>query len=669
MTNYYEYEHPIINKFLAASGRYDTHDINDNGVDKGLVIRKHEPQGKKFPTLESWYRVVNDYEFQARCPIILKNSHKNKHFTFACHLKSCPFKILVSYCGEGIDGYTGHEHLDTDNVSTVTDSHQNMGINTSSNNSNEPHKENHNNGDGVVDEGLLALNSVKDEDDNKKDSSESTNTSKAYSEIPDVEDPVTAAFAAVVVAAVDSSNNNNNNNHVPQEAHQNVHNKNRNDVKVTLEDHSDKQLDENSIKDNQYPNSLITYDQRDIHVGPFVVTKIEPYHSHPLESNLTLSKFVLTKIPRILQNDLNFDELLESLCNQNNNTISKFRVSQYVEDSGIKDILKQRYGLTEDDLDKKLVSSISRRVTTYKARFVLKKKKKGEYGKPYPGLNPPPHINITTSHDHLNIRNTTPASLAASITKTETKFTNEDEVDHDSTPSNEDRDTTTRSEISDQYVESGNKIKYTDHQGKEADVSTLQATAQAAINEVSHMKRSIANYIAQQDDNDHLANYQDSLRKRQHTQAKHIDDSNIQTNHNIKMDMTPKDNTDHMSKNDVVKLNMVPLMPDDSVLSSLDDNDRLPNEVAEQLRLLSSHYKDIESTHTGVSIRGDNNIHSGNQNDTDDDAMERAIMNLRDATESNHGEDMDIESDIHSSPSHHKDEISDDNIQPELRDQ
>ena len=77
VVNYYEYKHPIINKDLA---------IGAHG-------------GKKFPTLGAWYDVINEYEFQTRCPIILKNSHRNKHFTFACHLKNCPFKVLLSYAG------------------------------------------------------------------------------------------------------------------------------------------------------------------------------------------------------------------------------------------------------------------------------------------------------------------------------------------------------------------------------------------------------------------------------------------------------------------------------------------------------------------------------------------------------------------------------------------
>lgn len=249
----YEYKHPIINKDL---GQID----NPTG------------QKRTFPTLESWYDVINDYEFQARCPIILKNSHKNKHFTFACHLKNCPFKILLSY----------------------------QGPNSSQNGSPDSSL----GGGGSSRLGIDSHHHSHMEDDEDDDAA------------------VTAAIAAAVAAVADS---------------------------------------EESIK------------------GPFAVTKIEPYHNHPLEANLSLQRFVLSKIPKILQVDLKFDAILESLCNEDDSTVAKFRVAQYVEESGIIDIIKQRYGLTDNELDKKMLGHIARRVTTYKARFVLKRKKDGIY--------------------------------------------------------------------------------------------------------------------------------------------------------------------------------------------------------------------------------------------------------------------------------------------------
>ncbi|SCU94678.1 LADA_0G10264g1_1 [Lachancea dasiensis] len=287
----YEYKHPIINKELCS------------GPDSA--------SRKQFPTLEAWYDVVNDYEFQARCPIILKNSHRNKHFTFACHLKSCPFKVLLSYSGQNKDGPFESSRDDEDDEVDGDALH---------------HHHHHPHGR----EG----------------------------------DDVSAAIAAAVAAVTDTK--------PPVGGHgaggshpgSGVGVNGRGSAGVD-EDDEDSQL-----------QGLASVR------GPFTVTKIDPYHNHPLESNLSLSKFVLTKVPRILQNDLKFDSILESLCNEDDNTVAKFRVSQYVDESGILDILKERYGLTDHDLDKKLLSHIARRITTYKARFVLKKKKNGTYGVP-----------------------------------------------------------------------------------------------------------------------------------------------------------------------------------------------------------------------------------------------------------------------------------------------
>ncbi|CEP60939.1 DNA-binding protein ABF1 LALA0_S02e03114g [Lachancea lanzarotensis] len=277
----YEYKHPIINKELATGP-----DVNSR---------------RQFATLETWYDVVNDYEFQARCPIILKNSHRNKHFTFACHLKSCPFKVLLSYSGQNKDG---------------------------------------------------PFESPRDEDDEDDEESGANNVDGGAHR-----DDVSAAIAAAVAAVTDTKPGRGNGHH--HSHHQ---------------DHDD----EDAVTD---VSGLDAHQLGSVR-GPFTVTKIDPYHNHPLESNLSLSKFVLTKVPRILQNDLKFDSILESLCNDDDNTVAKFRVSQYVEESGILDILKERYGLSDHDLDKKLLSHIARRITTYKARFVLKKKKNGTYGVP-----------------------------------------------------------------------------------------------------------------------------------------------------------------------------------------------------------------------------------------------------------------------------------------------
>lgn len=370
MTSLYEYRHPIINKSLASSADENT--------------------GRRFPTLESWYQVVNDYEFQARCPIILKNSHRNKHFTFACHLKDCPFKVLLSYCG----GQRSIEEEDEDRSNGLVPLDKKDG----------GEKLKNGNGTGAGAGGSATNPGGEDAED----------------------DDVSAAIAAAVAAVQDSRH----------------------------------------TKDEYEENSGVR--------GPFVVTKIEPYHNHPLESNLTLQEFVLTKVPRILQHDLNFDQILESLCNEDDNTVSKFRVSQYVEESGLLDILKERYGLTDAEIDKKLLSQISRRVTTYKARFVLKKKKNGEYG---------------TDANNFQYR--------------QPRVRREPEI-------------------------------------LDADAQEAQAAAQAAIGEAVALKR-------------HIDEEEETPRKRQ-----------------------------------MVKLDEVMPLEDTQ-------DDKLPRDVAEQLRLLSSHFKDVEA--------------------------------------------------------------------------
>lgn len=431
MTSLYEYKHPVINKQLAS------------GAD--------DQSGRKFPTLSAWYNVVNDYEFQARCPIILKNSHRNKHFTFACHLKNCPFKVLLSYCGNqrGIDGEESQIHQD-------------------------------------LNHSLVNLDKPKLEE-GKED------------------DDVSAAIAAAVAAVQDVR-------------------------------HGEEYLGASTGTARSSNDSVR---------GPFVVTKIEPYHNHPLESNLTLSMFVLTKVPRILQHDLNFDQILESLCNEDDNTVSKFRVSQYVEESGLLDILKERYGLTDAEIDKKLLSQISRRVTTYKARFVLKKKKNGDYGTP------------VNRGDSGSAQSYTRHTRNAAIDSNSRHLALEDP--------------NLNPELND------------------SEVQAAQAAAQAAIGEAVALKRSVQQMVDDEDD--------EGSRKRQ-----------------------------------MMKLSMGNnMVNDDGSLVALDDtpDDKLPLDVAEQLRLLSSHFKDVEA-------------HNLNNHNGDADEEGKIVV---------------------------KDDIPDENIQPELRGQ
>lgn len=488
MTSLYEYKHPIINKQLAS------------GTD--------DHSGRKFPTLNAWYNVVNDYEFQARCPIILKNSHRNKHFTFACHLKDCPFKVLLSYCGNqrGLEN-DQHDHHHDLNHSLVSLERK-----------------------PKLEDSQNEKDNLNGQENNQQVPVESNDAdSRKYSEADAEDDDVSAAIAAAVAAVQD----------VRQK---------------------DGQFGDEFMGSTSSRGSDTTVR------GPFVVTKIEPYHNHPLESNLTLSKFVLTKVPRILQHDLNFDQILESLCNEDDNTVSKFRVSQYVEESGLLDILKERYGLTDAEIDKKLLSHISRRVTTYKARFVLKKKKNGEYGNPA----------AARGQNSGSPQSYTRHARAAAM----------DHLGHSS--GGVDHNDANGSARHLQALEDPNLSP----ELNDPDVQAAQAAAQAAIGEAVALKRSVQQMV---DDDD----IDEDSRKR----------------HMMKL-------TASMGGS---------LVNDDGSLVALDDtqDDKLPRDVAEQLRLLSSHFKDVEA-------------HNLNHSGMDPDDETKLVV---------------------------KDDIPDENIQPELRGQ
>lgn len=516
MTNLYEYKHQIINKYLAS------------GADDG--------SGRKFQTLDDWYNVVHDYEFQARCPIILKNSHRNKHFTFACHLKTCKFKILVSYCGNHRDSFDLHNHDHLNNHHNhLTDNETDIKTKDE------------------VDDIQKIITEVNNHKENKETKYEDSNAAD--------DDDVSAAIAAAVAAVNDKSSNDDNDDDINDVSKLQMNNGLKNDAHI-------------ESMDGNMPSSSLK--------GPFMVTKIDPYHNHPLESNLSLGKFVLTKIPRILQHDLNFDTVLLDLCNDQDNTVQKFRVSQYVDESGIQDILKQRYSLTENDLDKKLISQISRRVTTYKARFVLKKKKIGQYGIPSGGSN----NNSGTSSD-INENNIVITSNGENLNDNLSSGSNTNVLA--SRPSQQRYSRPTAMNNNDSNLSS-----LETNQNLQSALSgvQVQAAAQAAMGESSY------------------------------------DDNNNRNKRPMEEETIGEDDEEEQRKRQAIKLNaMNALVNDENQLVNLEDNgdDKLPHEVAEQLRLLSSHFKDVESQ----------------QNNEDSNSLNKII----------------------------KDDVPDENIQPELRGQ
>ncbi|CAI4044631.1 DNA-binding protein ABF1 SKDI_11G1040 [Saccharomyces kudriavzevii IFO 1802] len=727
VVNYYEYKHPIINKDLA---------IGAHG-------------GKKFPTLGAWYDVINEYEFQTRCPIILKNSHRNKHFTFACHLKNCPFKVLLSYAGNSASseasspsasnnanpsGPPDHIHHQSDNIDDdddnghnnnnkigndsklefVTDDLEYHLANTHPDDANDKMGSRNNdvgeNNDDDADannifkqQGVNIKNDTEDDSinkssidqnlvdanvsasgsgsrnhDNNDEDDVHTQMTKNYSDVVNDED-INVAIANAV-ANVDSQSNNKHdgkddgapNNDDDNDSNINNDNGNNNAGNHDVSSHSP-----SSIRDTPMNLDVFNSATDDI-PGPFVVTKIEPYHSHPLEDNLSLGKFILTKIPKILQNDLKFDQILESSYNSSNHTVSKFKVSHYVEESGLLDILMQRYGLTAEDFEKRLLSQIARRITTYKARFVLKKKKMGEYNDLQPSSSSNNNNNNNNNNDdelsNANMRNNSidytkhqeisSAGVSSNTTKNENDINNNKNDNTNVNSNNSSNDTSnlmegvldktsshryqpkklpnvnkwnkpdqiTHSDVSmvglDEPNEGGNENVHPTL--AEVDAQEARETAQLAIDKIKSYKRSI----------------DDKNRDGYHNSSRNVVDENLIN------DMDSEDN--HKSKRQHLS---------DITLEERNEDDKLPHEVAEQLRLLSSHLKEVE------------NLHQNNDDDVDDVMVDVDVESQYNKSSASH----------HSQPHHDQedvaglmgkpddddddDDLSDENIQPELRGQ
>ena len=644
MPNLYEYKHPIINTELAASG-----------IDS-------EP--RKFATLDAWQDVINDYEYQARCPIILKNSHRNKHFTYACHLKGCPFKILLSYSNNepffdngnvsnaaaaaaaaahnivhGHDDINGNANANAAASDThiIMESKMGPGSGNGTDNSHEQHK----GGEGETD------NSPQQHRYAESDATDQN-----------VSDAIAAAVAAVDPLKMDSAKKEaeevgegrNGSSTTTADSKLGVKDEGSNAVDGTTTGHAPagSNKDSGSTKESTTDNTpnfsvddimLAAHGASDLQNmsirGPFIVTKIEPYHNHSLEENLTLDKFVLTKVPRILQFDLNFDETLEEIYQKSNHSLSKFKVSQFVEESGLLDILKHRYHLGPEDINKKFISLISRRVTTYKARFVLKKKRSGEYR----DIDPDAFMDQTgngssasrtrSSGDNAGANSANDISSngqlddetqvdgatgAAHKGQTATDGVNQHNVGAGSAGSNS-HDNSNTSSGHDQS--SGHQDGNSDDIAEKA----VRAAAQAAMTDESiNLKRTFDSVMGGDDDNevegeDDLDRYASSSNKRS------------------KMDQSMKNAT-----------------IDEGGLVSLDDmhDDKLPHDVAEQLRLLSSHFKDVDAT----SMQ---NQSVDNENENED--------------EENNDDGLGNIDDVESNMKQGNDDMSDENIQPELRGQ
>ncbi|CAI4528364.1 BDN_1c_G0022090.mRNA.1.CDS.1 [Saccharomyces cerevisiae] len=727
VVNYYEYKHPIINKDLA---------IGAHG-------------GKKFPTLGAWYDVINEYEFQTRCPIILKNSHRNKHFTFACHLKNCPFKVLLSYAGNAassetsspsannntnLPGTPDHIHHHSNNMNNEDNDNNNGSNNKASNDSkldfvtddleyhlanthpddtndkveSRSNEVNGNNDDDAdannifKQQGVTIKNDTEDDSINKasidrglddesgpthgndsgnhrhnEEDDVHTQMTKNYSDVVNDED-INVAIANAV-ANVDSQSNNKhdgkdddatNNNDGQDNTNNNDHNNNSNINNNNVGSHGISSHSPSSIRDTSMNLDVFNSATDDI-PGPFVVTKIEPYHSHPLEDNLSLGKFILTKIPKILQNDLKFDQILESSYNNSNHTVSKFKVSHYVEESGLLDILMQRYGLTAEDFEKRLLSQIARRITTYKARFVLKKKKMGEYNDLQPSSSSNNNNNNDGELSGTNLRsNSIDYAKHQEISSAGTSSNTTKNVNNNKNDSNDDNNGNNNNDASNLMESVLDKTSSHRYQPKKMpSVNKWSKPDQITHSDVSMVGLDESNDGGNENVHPTLAEV-DAQEARETAQLaidkinsykRSIDDKNGDGHNNSSRNVVDENLINDMDSEDAHKSKRQHLS--DITLEERNEDDKLPHEVAEQLRLLSSHLKEVE------------NLHQNNDDDVDDVMVDVDV-------ESQYNKNTNHHNNHHSQPHHDEEDVagligkaddeedlSDENIQPELRGQ
>ena len=827
MTNLYEYKHPIINAELASS------DVDGSP--------------RKFPTLEAWQDVINDYEFQARCPIILRNSHKNKHFTFACHLKGCPFKILLSLCNEDIgvesrDGSSNNDNSNDDHgrnhgggangvednnivegihhvgnvddgsdvttavTSTATDNsadnragrfsnvdasiikagrvdneetrldtplihHQKKifekvskpqrqgsisedmenvkgtGYRARELNQNGCAYTNHDRS-GMHDGGYTSKANTESTDKHPnvdreedildvdaevrelmrvhKDVAEAvaarndsttndvtiphTNDRKKYLETETTDATVTAAIAAAVAAVQEpESLLRSGENNLLNTATDGVHG-----IEPIGSDTIKPESGTNGAKHFSIPadGDFLTPDYSllrgtPFHLrqvdGPFVVTKIEPYHNHSLEDNLPLTKFVLTKVPKILQNELDFDVLLENMFAKGNHTLSKFKVSQYVETSGLLKIIKNRYHLSDEIINKKFTSLISRKVTTYKARFVLKKKRSGAYNK-VSDTRPFAQDGSVVTPDSMGVADSVysvdvPGEDGENPNNTHIQKQGEEYL------SNQHNHAST-------HIDS-HKRHYKHHQHQiQSEYQNLHPKTKYQLTQEGLLSHDDDILSTPPSDNESTGAQNTELHPKQHDST----DINITVG---EAEVDQRDVPKRTLENEHEELDgyeshkrhkydygLKDTSLDDGGLPALDDisDDRLPHDVAEQLKLLSSHFKEVESSALqavrNVAMEDEGDIEPGSEQErgqihTQEDSQDLdqshedpvhihehlvgpSAGDVGDSTDSNSSQDIekgntdgDEEADTYIL--HHADkldiavDVSEDNIQPELR--
>lgn len=351
--------------------------------------------------------------------------------------------------------------------------------------------------------------------------------------------------------------------------------------------------------------------------------------------------------------------------------MSKFKVSHYVEESGLLDILMQRYGLTAEDFEKRLLSQIARRITTYKARFVLKKKKMGEYNDLQPSSSSNNNNNNDGELSGTNLRsNSIDYAKHQEISSAGTSSNTTKNVNNNKNDSNDDNNGNNNNDASNLMESVLDKTSSHRYQPKKMpSVNKWSKPDQITHSDVSMVGLDESNDGGNENVHPTLAEV-DAQEARETAQLaidkinsykRSIDDKNGDGHNNSSRNVVDENLINDMDSEDAHKFKRQHLS--DITLEERNEDDKLPHDVAEQLRLLSSHLKEVE------------NLHQNNDDDVDDVMVDVDV-------ESQYNKNTTHHNNHHSQPHHDEEDVagligkaddeedlSDENIQPELRGQ
>ncbi|KAL6942905.1 hypothetical protein ACO0RG_001872 [Hanseniaspora osmophila] len=408
--------------------------LGENSYEFEDALVNRELTEKRFDSLSHFHNeVLNPYELKFKIPTILKNSHKMRHFTFACSCTDCPFTIMLSTTKNF--GNTEFNIHDSTKEFSGKPSQSSFYSNTTSTAPTTLNGKSIATNDGAPVTGFssfsvikpaISSNKVKKQDFFYKDKKSGNN--KSSSKLKNEEENIFEG-EGIKVRLEESDNDGDGDGDGDGGEHsqstssrkgiagfKKSKNKQQN---ADIEDDEDL-TDTEDEERRDIPNLEQNMEDEDVtkQYGPFAVTKILLEHNHSVNPNVNsiegLKEFILIKIPKVLHDDLKFDRLLKdlfentvakdlakqygienttnymgkdnilkekspntTLFSSQNSEDKKFKIAAYIRESGLLDVLEKKYVLKPTDVlaDKAFSKSINRKITTYKSRLFTRLKK------------------------------------------------------------------------------------------------------------------------------------------------------------------------------------------------------------------------------------------------------------------------------------------------------